>query len=318
MSLRARYSMLDARISCNTRAAYLFKLKHALRMAYRDGILESDLTFHFGSIRTDEVQHLYLTLDELNRLAASECVFPELKRAALFSALSGLRFSDIEKLVWGEVEQMDGDGHAAIVFRQKKTKNMQAMPLSEQALELLGPMGHSAQRVFDGLKYSTQVTRYLREWASYAQVSKPITFHCFRHTFATLQFNSGTDIYTVSKLLGHKELKTTQIYVRLMDSANWAAVNRFGSTCPGCLCQGRVNEFHDGAFGIAYTHGRMISCRLGSIAGLGSILSWVVYVPSLVRRSSSTFFFQPRVLSSVRRDSLPVPPAIGSFSTAAR
>jgi integrase len=233
VSLRARYSMLESRISCNTRAAYLFKLKHALRMAYRDGILESDLTVHFGIIRTDEVQRLYLTLDELNRLAASDCVFPELKRAALFSALTGLRFSDIEKLVWGEVEQMDGDGHAAIVFRQKKTKNMQAMPLSEQALQLLGPRGHSAQRVFDGLKYSTQVTRYLRDWASYAQVSKPITFHCFRHTFATLQFNSGTDIYTVSKLLGNKELKTTQIYVRLMDSAKWAAVNRIRIDMPG-------------------------------------------------------------------------------------
>jgi integrase len=231
VSLRARYTMLEARISRNTRAAYLFKLKHALRMAYRDGILEKDITVHFGCIRTDEVQRLYLTLDELNRLAAADCAFPELKRAALFSALTGLRFSDIEKLVWGEVEPMDGAGHA-VVFRQKKTKSLQAMPLSDQALQMLGARGHSTQRVFGGLKYSTQVTKYLREWASTAQVSKPITFHCFRHTFATLQFNRGTDIFTVSRLLGHKELKTTQIYVRLMDSAKWEAVNRIRIDMP--------------------------------------------------------------------------------------
>ena len=231
VSLRARYTMLEARISRNPRAAYLFKLKHALRMAYRDGILEKDITVHFGSIRTDEVQRLYLTLDELNRLAAADCAFPELKRAALFSALTGLRFSDIEKLVWGEVEPMDGAGHA-VVFRQKKTNSLQAMPLSDQALQMLGARGHSTQRVFGGLKYSTQVTNYLREWASTAQVSKPITFHCFRHTFATLQFNRGTDIFTVSRLLGHKELKTTQIYVRLMDSAKWEAVNRIRIDMP--------------------------------------------------------------------------------------
>lgn len=231
VSLRARYSMLETKISRNTGAAYLFKLKHALRMAYRDGIIESDLTVHFGSIRTDEVQRIYLTLDELNRLASAECPFPELKRAALFSALTGLRFSDIEKLVWGEVEPMEGVGHA-VVFRQKKTKSLQAIPLSDQALQLLGPRGHATQRVFGGLKYSTQVTRYLRDWASSAQVSKPITFHCFRHTFATLQFNRGTDIFTVSKLLGHKELKTTQIYVRLMDSAKWEAVNRIRIDMP--------------------------------------------------------------------------------------
>lgn len=57
-------------------------------------------------------------------------------------------------------------------------------------------------------------------------LAQPITFHCFRHTFATLQLFYGTDIYTVSKLLGHRELKTTQIYTKVVDDAKRRAVNK--------------------------------------------------------------------------------------------
>lgn len=57
-------------------------------------------------------------------------------------------------------------------------------------------------------------------------LAEPITFHCFRHTFATLQLFYGTDIYTVSKLLGHRELKTTQIYTKVVDDAKRRAVNK--------------------------------------------------------------------------------------------
>ncbi|MTT07048.1 tyrosine-type recombinase/integrase, partial [Proteus mirabilis] len=66
----------------------------------------------------------------------------------------------------------------------------------------------------------------LRDWLKAAGITKHITFHCFRHTFATLQLFYGTDIYTVSKLLGHRELKTTQIYTKVVDDAKRRAVNK--------------------------------------------------------------------------------------------
>ena len=66
----------------------------------------------------------------------------------------------------------------------------------------------------------------LQRWCMDAGINKTITFHCGRHTFAVLQLSLGTEIYTVSKLLGHKELKTTQVYARILDEKKREAVNK--------------------------------------------------------------------------------------------
>ncbi|NQU84529.1 MAG: integrase catalytic domain-containing protein, partial [Mariniphaga sp.] len=161
----------------------------------------------------------------LNKLAKTPCNNDLLKRAALFSALTGLRFSDIQKMVWGELEYIEGQGYF-LNFDQKKTKGVEVLPISEQAHSLLGEPGELTVKVFNGLKYSAYHNKHLFQWIGAAGITKDITFHCFRHTFATLQLFNGTDIYTVSKMLGHKDLKTTQVYAKIVDEAKRQAADK--------------------------------------------------------------------------------------------
>ena len=143
----------------------------------------------------------------------------------LFSALTGMRFGDVHKLTWSEVRYSDKDGYS-VSFRQKKTDGVEVLPISNQARELMGEAGEADQRVFTGLKYSAWHNVILRQWVLKAGITKDITFHCFRHTFATLQLTEGTDIYTVSKMLGHRELRTTQIYAKIIDEKKREAANK--------------------------------------------------------------------------------------------
>lgn len=79
--------------------------------------------------------------------------------------------------------------------------------------------------VFQDLLNPSWINRPLKQWCQAAGISKHITFHCFRHTFATLQLDGGTDIFTVSKLLGHNNVKTTQIYTHITDKKKEEAKN---------------------------------------------------------------------------------------------
>lgn len=217
-------------LSQNSAVSYFNKIKAALKQAYKDGILQTDLNAKISPIKAAETRREYLTLDELNKLAKTDCNNPLLKRAALFSALTGLRFSDIQKMTWGELEYIKGQGYF-LNFNQKKTKGVEVLPISEQAYSFTegaeNPKDMPQDKlVFEGLKYSAYHNKHLFQWIGAAGITKDITFHCFRHTFATLQLFNGTDIYTVSKMLGHKDLKTTQVYAKIVDEAKRTAANK--------------------------------------------------------------------------------------------
>ena len=99
------------------------------------------------------------------------------------------------------------------------------MPISETAFTLLGERKENSTKVF-ALSYSAWLNSKLKLWVLKAGIQKKITFHCFRHTYATLQLSQGADIYTVSKMLGHKDLKTTAIYTKIIDSKKREAADR--------------------------------------------------------------------------------------------
>lgn len=203
-------------ISQNTASTYFSIFKAGLKQAFIDGYLTSDLSAKIKGIEVKETRREYLTIEELNKLASTPCDRDVLKRASLFSALTGLRHSDIQKLKWKEVSIENGQ--AKLLFTQKKTKGVEYMPISKQALELCGTPQAPDKLVFEDLPAPAWISRPLKEWVKSAGIEKNITFHCFRHTFATLQLANGTDIYTVSKMLGHTNVKTTQVYAKVVDT----------------------------------------------------------------------------------------------------
>ena len=209
----------------NSAVSYFNKLKATLKQAYKDGYLQSDLNAKIEPIKQAETRRNFLTIEELNSLVKTECNNPLLKRAALFSALTGLRFSDIKNLVWGEIHHSVENGYS-IRFTQQKTKGVEVLPISEQAYSLLGERKEPTDKVFEGLTYSAYENKHLYQWIGAAGITKDITFHCFRHAIATLQLSHGTDIYTVSKMLGHRELKTTQIYAKIVDDTKRKAADK--------------------------------------------------------------------------------------------
>ncbi len=214
-----------AKLAQNSAFSYFNKVKAAIKQAYKDGYLQSDLNLRVASLKPAETRRNFLTIEELNSLFKTECSIPILKQAALFSALTGLRFSDINKLTWGEIEFIKGNGYF-LKYKQQKTDGVEMMPISEQAYNLLGERKEPVKKVFEGLAYSAWVNVHLSKWLHKAGITKDITFHCFRHTYATLQLSCGTDIYTVSKMLGHRDLKTTQVYAKIISQAKRDASNK--------------------------------------------------------------------------------------------
>lgn len=214
----------EKKLSQNAAHSYFNKFRAAINQAFNEKIIQDNPLKSVKAIKPGETHREFLTLDELNTLAKTECDPPVLKRIALFSALTGLRWSDIISLTWGQIQYNASDGYL-IQFRQKKTKGVEYNPISDQAAQLLGEPSKFDDKVFPGLEYSGWLLTKLKLWVLGAGIKKNITFHCFRHTYATLQLTNGTDIYTVSKMLGHKNLKTTQIYAKIVDTKKRQAAN---------------------------------------------------------------------------------------------
>jgi site-specific recombinase XerD len=218
------YLAHDAGLSNNTASAYFDSFKAIVKSAAERRLLRDNPVKKVQGIKTEERKREYLTLDEVRRLAGAECHVDQLKRAALFSAMTGLRFSDISKLTWAEVQQSSEQG-VHLRFRQQKTGGVETLPISDEAASLLGDRRDRKEKVFNELQ-KWHCSYYLQDWLNAAGIHKKITFHCFRHTFATLQLSLGTDIYTLSRMLGHTDVKTTAIYANIIDETKRRAANR--------------------------------------------------------------------------------------------
>ena len=209
-------------VSQNSASAYYSTFRGLLKIAYIEKMFKENLNDYLEKIDCQDTKREYLTLDEVKRLAATPCKIPVLKAASLFSCLTGLRISDILNLQWSDFGLAPDRGYC-IRIRTQKTKTEATLPISYEAYELCGEVG--TDKVFKGLTRS-MINYPLKHWLAEAGIEKHVTFHCFRHTFATLQIAAGTDIYTVSKMLTHRNVSTTQIYAELVNEKKRESANR--------------------------------------------------------------------------------------------
>jgi integrase len=210
------------KLAANSQKAILSCLQTVLNEAYKDEIITFNPNFAMPVIKGEQKQKQFLTLPELQTLNNTPCKNDTVKRVSLFSALTGLRHSDCVGLCW---ENITGGENPSIKFAQKKTKNSVYLPISTEAFELCGERKNEQDKIFTGVDNSQLCNTIISEWVKKAGITKEITFHCFRHTFATLQLTNGTNIYTVSKMLGHADVKTTQIYAQIVDEKKQQAAN---------------------------------------------------------------------------------------------
>ena len=222
--LNAKQLRRDDRISKNSASGYWSTFRGLLKILYRNRLIKTNINDFLDKIETEDTPKDYLSVEELYKLAETPCKKPILKTAALFSCLTSLRISDILSLQWHEIVDFAAGGKCVHTITQK-TKTEDIIPISDEALQLIGYSPEKNGLVFKGLKRSwTQ--HPMKEWIREAGITKNITFHSYRRTYATLQGAAGTDIRTIQSNMAHKSITTTQRYMKVVDSNKREASNR--------------------------------------------------------------------------------------------
>lgn len=211
-------------LSDGTKALMFQKLCSMLNAAVKEGLLERNPSSAVERFREPESDREFLTVDEMRQLARVPAPDESIGRAFFFSCLTGLRWSDIVALRWSSVQTVGGVPR--IVFTQQKTGGREYLDITEQAVALMGTRGEDADLVFPDLGAVQSARIKVAAWVKAAGIRKHITFHCARHSFAVMMLELGTDLYTLSKLMGHRSIETTQIYAKILDKTKQAAVAR--------------------------------------------------------------------------------------------
>ena len=207
---------------------YLGCLRNALNMAVREDVIADNPIMKLSAqdkVKAPESQREYLTIEEVQKLEETDSPYPHIKQAFLFACYTGLRCSDVRSITWGKIVK-DGEKYRlhTVMF---KTKRPFYIPLSKKAMQWMPERGDKTddELIFENIPVQVNTKFYLQPWLDKAGITKPITFHCSRHTFGTMMLTLGADIYTTSKLMGHTKVEVTQIYAKIINKKKDDAVS---------------------------------------------------------------------------------------------
>ncbi|MCQ2227398.1 MAG: site-specific integrase [Bacteroidales bacterium] len=216
--------------SPSTRKIQITYFKAIISKANNDDILPHSLLAEFPDIRVPVKPVTYLTPDEIRLIRDYPWVNDDNRRSFIFSCLTGLRYSDVKKLTWAEITH---DFH--IQFSQQKTQiskdgNAYAftrLPLNEQAMQLIGERRADNSLVFPRMSNPPAFNKQLKIVARKVGINKNVHFHMARHSCGVMLANKGVDIYTISKLLGHRKIETTvKFYANINDEHARESINK--------------------------------------------------------------------------------------------
>lgn len=225
---RCHYALKKPKKLCaKTISTYYDYLRSAINSACRDGLMVNNPTLQFSlasKIKVPESDRAYLEIPEIKALMKLETKYDMEKRAFIFACLCGLRSSDIRALTWEKFPK--GETNVNICVRMEKTQELLYMPISPNALMWLPERGDAKDTDFVfPLIGEGKVNAKLKKMMDALGIDKHITFHCSRHTFATMMLTLGASIYTVSKLLGHASVEQTMVYAHLIDKKKEQAIS---------------------------------------------------------------------------------------------
>ena len=203
-------------------------LNGAFNKAVREGIMQQNpmkMLDKREKFQPSPEEREFLTIEELRKLMNVPCSNEQVKNAFIFSCFTGLRLSDVRTLTWNKIHKMpDGETLYIHVMMQKTQKPLN-VPLSKEAMRVLAPKDNGNEPIFTLPSSDATISYHIKRWMKAGGVDKTISFHCGRHTFATMMLTLGADIYTTSKLLGHSNVTTTQIYSQIIDKKKVETVN---------------------------------------------------------------------------------------------
>lgn len=208
------------KIGNNTAIHFMHKFSTVYKMAWDYGWVTGN-PFHMLNLRKDRTERAYLTIDELERLANREFTSERLERMRdifLFCCYTGLSYIDVKTLTTDNLVRKN-DGKLWIVTKRTKTEVPVNVPLLEIPLRLIKKYEPLRKGNLVFPVYSNQKSNdYLKEIAALCGINKDVTFHVARHTFATtVTLENGVPVESVSKMLGHTNIQTTQIYARITE-----------------------------------------------------------------------------------------------------
>jgi integrase/recombinase XerD len=202
--------------------SYFNRFKKMLRYAYRKRIMKNNILDFVERKATGKARKKdILTLEELKLLSETPIQSAEIKKAFLFTCVTGLRWCDIKELKWKNINLKD----KILCLTQSKTGEDVSVPLNDTALKLLGQAGKPGMNVFT-LPSSNGCNKTLKGWVERAGITKHITWHNGRHSFGTNLIYNDVDVLTASKLLGHNSLRHTQRYVNTAAEMKQKATNK--------------------------------------------------------------------------------------------